>query len=81
LDLCVGEARQGRERLRAVLIVAADTGLLEMNCSYWIPQIWISSGVITIRAINAKSNPSRQIPMTRRVYEGLKKLCEKNSQK
>jgi integrase len=79
LDLCVGEARQGRERLRPVLIVAADTGLRQNELFILeASDLDLECGVITVRAIDAKTNNPRQIPMTRRVYEAPKKLCGKN---
>ncbi|HEX9273244.1 MAG TPA: tyrosine-type recombinase/integrase [Candidatus Binatia bacterium] len=81
LDLCVGEGRQGREHLRPVLIVAADTGLRRNELfTLETSDLDFEYGVITVRAINAKTNHLRQIPMTRRVYDELKKLCEKNPQ-
>jgi integrase len=79
LSFCVGGGRLGREHLRPVLIVAADTGL-RRNELFTLENsdLDFENGVITVRAINAKTNHSRQIPMTRRVYDELKKLCEKN---
>lgn len=79
LRLCVGEGRQGRAHLRAILIVAADTGL-RRNEIFTLEAIDLnfSNRVITVRAINAKTNRIRQIPMTQRVYEELTALKEKN---
>lgn len=81
LNLCIGEGRQGREHLRPILIVAADTGL-RRNEIFTLESADLNfrDRVITVRAINAKTNRSRQIPMTPRVVEELKKLCQKNSQ-
>jgi integrase len=79
LNVCIGEGRQGREHLRPVLIVAADTGLRRNELfTLETADLNFRDRVITVRAINAKTNRSRQIPMTRRVYDELKKLCEKN---
>ncbi len=81
LNLCIGEGRQGREHLRPILIVAADTGL-RRNEIFTLESADLNfrTRVITVRAINAKTNRSRQIPMTHRVCEELKKLCQKSSQ-
>jgi integrase len=58
-----------------VLIVAADTGLRE-NELFTLEKsdIDFRSGVIKVRAINAKTNRPRSIPMTRRVNEELARL-------
>jgi len=79
LNVCVGEGRQGREHLRPVLIVSADTGL-RRNELFTLETTDLDFGdrIITVRAINAKTNRSRQIPMTTRVYDELKELCKKN---
>jgi len=61
-----------------VLIIAADTGLRE-NELFTLKKIDIDfkTGVINVRAINAKTNRPRTIPMTRRVREELVRLTEK----
>jgi integrase len=58
-----------------VLIVAADTGLRE-NEMFTLEKsdIDFGSGVTNVRAINAKTNRPRSIPMTRRVKEELARL-------
>jgi len=77
LSVCVGEGERGRAHLRPLLIVAADTGL-RRNELLTLEQsdLDFQERVITVRAINAKTNRLRQIPMTQRVYEELLKLCE-----
>jgi integrase len=60
-----------------VLIIAADTGLRE-NELFTLEKrdIDFGTGVINVRAINAKTNRPRTIPMTRRVKEELERLVE-----
>lgn len=61
--------------MRAVLIIAADTGLRE-NELFTLEKSDIDFGTaaINVRAINAKTNRPRTIPMTRRVREELAQL-------
>lgn len=76
--LALNVIRMGQRQFQ-LLIVAADTGL-RRNELFTIESTDLNfeDRVITVRAINAKTNRPRQIPMTQRVYEELKKLCEKN---
>jgi integrase len=73
LDVCTGD----RAHLRAVLIIAADTGLRRnelFTLSWKENDIDFENRQIRLRAINAKWNKSRAIPMTQRVYQELLKL-------
>src|SRR5262245_22351966 len=73
LDVCTGD----RAHLRAVLIIAADTGLRRnelFTLSWKENDIDFANRQIRLRAINAKWNKGRAIPMTQRVYEELLKL-------
>jgi integrase len=80
LSVCVGEGERGRAHLRPIIIIAADTGLRRNEMfTLELTDLDFEQRVINIRAINAKTNRPRQIPMTHRVYEELMKLCEKNS--
>jgi hypothetical protein len=76
--LALNVIRMGQRQFQ-LLIVAADTGL-RRNELFTIESTDLNfeDRVITVRAINAKTNRPRQIPMAQRVYEELKKLCEKN---
>ena len=78
IKYCNKPGLRGNEHLRAVLIIAADTGLRE-NELFTLKKIDIDikTGVINVRAINAKTNRPRTIPMTRRVREELVRLTEK----
>jgi integrase len=71
---------RGNAHLRAVLIVAADTGLRE-NEMFTLEKsdLDFESEVINVRAINAKTNRPRTIPMTRRVKEELARLNESSA--
>ena len=77
ISYCDKPGPRGNEHLRAVLIVAADTGLRE-NEMFTLEKsdIDFGSGVVNVRAINAKTNRPRAIPMTRRVKEELARLNE-----
>jgi integrase len=77
INYCNRPGPRGNAHLRAVLIVAADTGLRE-NEMFTLEKrdIDFRSGVINVRAVNAKTNRSRAIPMTRRVKEELARLNE-----
>ena len=77
INYCNKPGPRGNAHLRAVLIVAADTGLRE-NEMFTLEKsdIDFRSGVISVRAINAKTNRPRTIPMTRRVKEELALLNE-----
>jgi integrase len=79
LNVCVGEGERGRAHLRPILIVAADMGL-RRNELFTLERsnLDFQGRVITVRAINAKTNRLRRISMTQRVYEELLRLC-KNS--
>jgi len=79
LRICVGDGERGRAHLRPIIIVAADTGLRRNELFTLEPSdLDFERWVINVRAINAKTNRPRQIPMTKRVREELIKLCEKN---
>jgi integrase len=72
-EQCTGD----RAYLRAVLIIAADTGLRRnelFTLSWKENDIDFANRQIRLRAINAKWNKGRAIPMTQRVYEELLKL-------
>lgn len=77
INYCNKPGPRGNAHLRAVLIVAADTGLRE-NEMFTLEKsdIDFGSGVINVRAINAKTNRPRTIPMTGRVKEELARLNE-----
>ncbi|HKX31236.1 MAG TPA: site-specific integrase [Blastocatellia bacterium] len=71
-----------REHLRAILIVAADTGLRRNELFTLSPaDLDFDRQIINVRAINAKTNRVRQIPMTRRVHEELMRLVEQKPEK
>jgi integrase len=75
LDVCTGD----RAHLRAVLIIAADSGLRRnelFTLSWKEKDIDFDNRLIRLRAINAKWNKARTIPMTQRAYEELLKLKE-----
>jgi integrase len=65
--------------LRAVLIIAADSELRRnelFTLSWREKDIDFDKRLIRLRAINAKWNKARTIPMTQRAYEELLKLKE-----
>jgi integrase len=72
LETCVGR----RAHLAHVIVIASDTGLRrnELLSLAWREDIDFAKNLINIRAINAKSNVPRSIPMTRRVHDRLKEL-------
>lgn len=77
INYCNRPGPRGNAHLRAVLVVAADTGLRENELfTLGKRDIDFSLGVINVRAINAKTNRPRPIPMTRRVKEELARLIE-----
>ncbi|MGE0129067.1 MAG: tyrosine-type recombinase/integrase [Blastocatellales bacterium] len=77
INYCDRPGPRGNAHLRAVLIVAADTGLRENELfTLGKKDVDFSFGVINVRAINAKTNRPRPIPMTRRVSEELARLNE-----
>jgi integrase len=77
INYCDKPGPRGNEHLRAVLIIAADTGLRE-NELFTLEKsdIDFGTGVINVRAINAKTNRPRTIPMTRRAKEELARLVK-----
>lgn len=74
LDQCSGD----RAHLRAIIIVALDTGLRrnELFTLEWGPDISFDKRRITLRPQNAKTNVGRTIPMTQRVHATLLQLAE-----
>ena len=81
LSVCVGKGKRGRAHLRAIIITAADTGLRRNERFTLEPSdLDFDLQVINVRAINAKANRSRQIPMTQRVFEELHRLCDQNTE-
>lgn len=72
LAQCVGEGPQGREHLRPIVICLADTGLRqsELLTLDW-SDIDLEKREINLRAINAKTNRVRTVPMTDRVHVAL----------
>jgi integrase len=77
LEVCVDD----RAHLRPAIIIASDTGLRqnEMFTLSWVEKdIDFEQRLIKLRAINAKGNKPRAIPMTQRVYDELMRLYEQN---
>ena len=77
LEKCVDD----RAHLRPAIIIASDTGLRqnEMLTLSWVKRdIDFDQQLIRLRAINAKGNKARTIPMTQRVFEELLKLHEQH---
>src|SRR5262245_13874993 len=75
LDVCTGD----RAHLRAVIIIASDSGLRKnelLTLSWNESDIDFENRQIRLRALNAKWNKARAIPMTQRDYEELMKLKE-----
>lgn len=72
LETSVGK----RAHLAHVIVIASDTGLRrnELLSLAWQEDIDFARNQINIRAINAKSNIPRSVPMTRRVHDRLKEL-------
>jgi integrase len=68
LDVCTGD----RAHLRSVIIIASDSGLRKnelFTLSWKEKDIDFVNRLIRLRAINAKWNKGRTIPMTQRVYD------------
>jgi integrase len=75
VNACSREGRQGNAHLRAILIVAADSGLRKNELlTLTVADLNFEQHVIQLRAINAKTNRKREIPMTDRVQNELQKL-------
>lgn len=77
LEACVDD----RAHLRPVIIIAADTGLRknELFSLSWLQKdVDFERRQIRLRAINAKTNSARVIPMTQRVHNELLGLRERN---
>ncbi len=75
LNVCTGD----RAHLRAIIIIASDSGLRRnelFTLSWKEKDIDFENRQIRLRAINAKGNKARSIPMTQRVYEEILKLKE-----
>jgi integrase len=79
LNFCNIKGQLGNAHLRPILIVAADTGLRRNELlTLTDTDLDFNRELIRVRAINAKTNRPRQIPMTPRVKVELQKLVEKN---
>jgi integrase len=75
INACSREGAQGNGHLRSILIVAADTGLRKNELlTLTVADLDFKERVIRLRAINAKTNRKRGIPMTTRVERELQKL-------
>jgi integrase len=75
---CTREGVRGNAHLRSILIVAADTGLRKNELlTLTVSDLDFNERVIRLRAINAKTNRKRGIPMTTRVQSELQKLSAK----
>lgn len=75
ISACSREGKRGNAHLRAILIVAADSGLRKNELlTLTVADLNFEQRVIRLRAINAKTNRKREIPMTARVYGELQKL-------
>jgi integrase len=78
IQACTREGVRGNAHLRSILIVAADTGLRKNELlTLTISDLDFNERVIRLRAINAKTNRKRGIPMTARVQSELQKLSAK----
>jgi integrase len=78
INACTREGAQGNAHLRSILIVAADTGLRKNELlTLTVADLDFKERVIRLRAINAKTNRKREIPMTARVQSELQKLIAK----
>lgn len=72
IRLCAGRSRH----LKPILILAADSGLRRRELlTLQVSDLDFSQRLIRLQSQNAKTNVSREIPMTPRVYEQLKALC------
>lgn len=79
LNYCTIEGPLGNAHLRPILIIAADTGLRRNELlTLADTDLDFDQEIIRVRAINAKTNRPRQIPMTPRVRLELQKLVGKN---
>jgi integrase len=71
LNLCTGRLRH----VAPLLIIAADTGLRRRELlTLQVNDLDFVRKVIRVRAVNAKTNVAREIPMTPRVSDQLKAL-------
>jgi integrase len=78
IQACTREGVRGNAHLRSILIVAADTGLRKNELlTLTVSDLDFNERVIRLRAINAKTNRKRGIPMTARVQSELQKLSAK----
>lgn len=68
LESCTREGKLGNEHLRSILIIAADTGLRKNELlTLQVADLTLAESIIRLRAINAKTNRKREVPMTPRV--------------
>lgn len=75
VNACCREGQRGNTHLRAILIVAADSGLRKNELlTLTVADLNFEQRVIRLRAINAKTNRKREIPMTVRVQSELQDL-------
>jgi len=73
LRMCTGR----RVHLKPLLIIAADSGLRRRELlTLRVSDLDFSKRVIRLQSHNAKTNVAREIPMTPRVSEQLKALCD-----
>jgi integrase len=73
LRLCAGRSRH----LRPLLIIAADSGLRRRELlTLQVSDLDFSRRVICLQSVNAKTNVAREVPMTPRVFDQLKALCD-----
>ena len=78
IQACTREGVRGNAHLRSILIVAADTGLRKNELlTLTVSDLDFNERVIRLRAINAKTNRKRGIPMTTRVQSELQKISAK----
>jgi len=77
LAVCQDDSYNKRGQLRPFIILSADTGLRrnELTTMLW-SDVNFAARSLTVRPENAKTNVTRQIPMTDRVYDELKRLHE-----
>lgn len=75
IHACTREGVRGNAHLRPILIAAADTGLRKNELlTLTVADLDFKERVIRLRAINAKTNRKREIPMTARTQSELQKL-------
>jgi integrase len=73
LRMCTGLG----SHLKPILIIAADSGLRRRELlTLQVSDLDFEHRMIRLRAENAKTNVAREIPMTPRVFEQLKALCD-----